>query len=251
MNSDLMLALISLVVLAIAHSALGEAKLIGPLISGDFPPLGIPSPFAKRVLRFAWHLTSVAWLGLAAALWIAPHCAPVVGLTLAISGVVTHASTRGAHFAWSVFLLGAIGVAHATEAGVGQSWISITGAVVAFALSGLHVAWALGVTWGRAAAIPRMDELPTMRPGKTATLLVAAALSLVGGIFLSLGGFIVFAHASLLALPVAAVFALRTVGDFRTMGLFRRPARDAFARYDALIYTPLCFSLAAALLWLR
>jgi hypothetical protein len=47
------------------------------------------------------------------------------------------------------------------------------------------------------------------------------------------------------------VFALRTVGDFRTVGLFKRPARNAFARNDALLYTPLCFSLAAALLWLR
>lgn len=251
MNPGLWLTVSCLVTLGVAHSALGEVKLIAPLVGGQLPPLGVSTGFAKRVLRFAWHLTSVAWFGLALATVVAPEVRWVVGVTLAISGLVTLVGGRGQHFAWALFLLGALGTAFSLGTGAGRGVISLFGAAVAFAIGALHVAWAFGVGRGRLAAIPQIDGRPAFNPGRGVTLLVAGALGVLGLLFLSLGGFVTLPGAPTLALAAAAVFALRTVGDFRTVGLFKRPARNAFARNDALLYTPLCFSLAAALLWLR
>jgi hypothetical protein len=44
---------------------------------------------------------------------------------------------------------------------------------------------------------------------------------------------------------VGAVLAARAVGDFRLVGLFKRTRGTRFARYDSLLYTPLCLALAA------
>jgi hypothetical protein len=44
---------------------------------------------------------------------------------------------------------------------------------------------------------------------------------------------------------VGAVLAARAVGDFRLVGLFKRVRGTRFARYDSLVYTPLCLALAA------
>lgn len=57
----MLLAGVFLVGLGLVHSWLGEVKLIGPLLS---PPgrsgILVHSRFARDVLRFAWHLTSLA-----------------------------------------------------------------------------------------------------------------------------------------------------------------------------------------------
>ena len=50
-------------------------------------------------------------------------------------------------------------------------------------------------------------------------------------------------------LTLAAVFGLRTAGDFRLVGLFKRERQSPFARCDTFIFTPLCFALSAAFIW--
>jgi hypothetical protein len=49
---------------------------------------------------------------------------------------------------------------------------------------------------------------------------------------------------------IAVVFALRAVGDFHYCGLFKRVRDNAFARYDTLVYSPLCVVIAALAVWL-
>jgi len=39
---------------------------------------------------------------------------------------------------------------------------------------------------------------------------------------------------------IAAVFALRAIGDFRYVGFFKRIRDTRFARLDTLAYSPLC-----------
>ncbi|MGL5853493.1 MAG: hypothetical protein ACRCZD_22140, partial [Phycicoccus sp.] len=53
-----------LVVLAVAHSVLGERALLRPLFGSSWS-IPIPRAAAEPVIRFAWHLTSVAWVALA------------------------------------------------------------------------------------------------------------------------------------------------------------------------------------------
>ena len=53
--------------LALVHSVLGERCILIRLFRRtDLPPLFGSDDFTKRTLRFAWHLTSVVWLGVAA-----------------------------------------------------------------------------------------------------------------------------------------------------------------------------------------
>jgi hypothetical protein len=103
--------------LGVAHSALGEARLIGPLLAPEHRAgLLAKSAFARGILRFAWHLTSLAWWGLAAILVAVAVAAPgqaeapvliAVAATLGISGLVILAMSRGRHLAWPIFLAAA------------------------------------------------------------------------------------------------------------------------------------------------
>jgi hypothetical protein len=45
---------------------------------------------------------------------------------------------------------------------------------------------------------------------------------------------------------IAVVFALRCLGDFRYVGLFRRVRGTDFAAMDAKLFTPLCGVYALA-----
>jgi hypothetical protein len=95
------------------HSWLGERRLIGPLLSKE-QRCGIlaKSAFARGVLRFAWHLTTVAWWGIGlivAALAFSPIGGQgrlvlgIVAATFLVTGGVILVTSRGRHLAWPVF----------------------------------------------------------------------------------------------------------------------------------------------------
>jgi Protein of unknown function (DUF3995) len=247
---DLLLAAACLLVLAVGHSLLGELKLLGPLLRAPLPPLPVSRLFALQVLRLAWHVTSLAWLGLAALLLWTPGSRGIVCAVLVVSGVATLLAARGAHFAWALFLAGAAALL-APAAQATRPFLSLAFAGLAFALCGLHAGWALGLGWGRSAAVPDADGRPAFVPGKALTLAVAAALALLGLVFLALGRYLALPFVPALSAAAALVFALRTIGDGRLFGLFKRVRGGPFARRDSLLYTPLCFCIATALVWLR
>lgn len=113
MTVDLLLkvAAFCAVGLGIAHSLLGERYILQPLFDRDVLPRR-----SNEILRFAWHLTSVAWIGFAGILLllaepILPYrnVAMVVAVTFFISGAITLYASRGRHLAWPVFLfIGAV-----------------------------------------------------------------------------------------------------------------------------------------------
>jgi hypothetical protein len=252
MNAGIVLATTCLGLLATGHSVLGERALLRPLFAAELPPMPLPPLFARRTLRFAWHLTSLAWVALAWALLTTEQAAPAVAALMIVSGLVTFASTRGAHFAWALFLAGGLGAAQvAMPAGTAVVVVACAGAMALAAIAALHVAWGLSLTtWGLHAAIPEVDGQRQFTPPRAATLAVAAALAFAAHLLLSLAGIVEqvpFAHA--LGVAAVVVFALRTVGDLRTAGLFKRVRGTAFARGDTVLFTPLCFALAAAFAW--
>jgi hypothetical protein len=56
-----------LVLLGIAHSWLGERALLIPLLKrSDLPKLFGDEFYTRRILRLAWHLTSLAWIAMGA-----------------------------------------------------------------------------------------------------------------------------------------------------------------------------------------
>jgi hypothetical protein len=113
-NLSLVGAAVLTVAVGVAHSWLGEKRLIGPLVDPERRH-GIlaASAFARGVLRFAWHITTLAWWGFAAIL-VALASAPLEGPTRTVlliiaamfmlSGVTTLVASRGRHLAWPVFL---------------------------------------------------------------------------------------------------------------------------------------------------
>ena len=105
-----------------AHSILGERYILIRLFRRpDLPRLFGGTELTKRTLRFAWHLTSIAWWGFGAILALLARDAAtvsalawVVAVTFLVSAALAAAVSRGRHLSWLVFL--AIGLIAASAA---------------------------------------------------------------------------------------------------------------------------------------
>ncbi|KAB2969399.1 MAG: hypothetical protein F9K18_01400 [Thermoanaerobaculia bacterium] len=112
MSAPLVAAAVLCAVVAAAHSCLGERYILIRLLRrADLPHLFGSDLFTRRTLRFAWHVTSVAWLGFGALLLSAARSgAPsgstalrIVAATFAATALVTFAGSRARHLAWIAF----------------------------------------------------------------------------------------------------------------------------------------------------
>ncbi|MBW5447651.1 DUF3995 domain-containing protein [Cohnella sp. CFH 77786] len=131
------------------------------------------------------------------------------------------------------------------------SWI--VGAIL-FLISGIHLYWMAGGRKGALAAIPSAGSEPVFLPTKIATGIVAGALALSGWFVLELGEAI-----ERLLFPdwlltyggwtLAGVFLIRTVGDFRWVGFFKKRKGTLFAKWDTVLYSPLCLFLGLGLIY--
>jgi len=118
-NLALLLAAVLAAGVGIAHSWLGERYLLVRLLRrDDLPRLFGGDDFTRRTLRFAWHLTTIAWWGFAAVMVALSGSLPgvsvaravllAISLTFLASAALTFAASRGRHLAWPVFLAIAI-----------------------------------------------------------------------------------------------------------------------------------------------
>jgi len=95
----------------IAHSVLGEKLLLIRLFRRpDLPKLAGSTTFAVRTLRFAWHITTVAWWGFGAMLLLASRDAltqanalRALAVTMLVTAAMILIASRGKHLAWPVF----------------------------------------------------------------------------------------------------------------------------------------------------
>ena len=118
MNFYFVAAAVLIVGIGIAHSWLGERYILMRLFRRqNMPHLFGSDDFTKRTLRFAWHITTVAWFGAAAFLLIlASHpldnsarmFSRVIAATFLVSSIIALAGSRGRHLSWVVFLLIAV-----------------------------------------------------------------------------------------------------------------------------------------------
>lgn len=101
-----------IVFISLVHSILGEKYLLTRLFRRDNLPKILGSDwFTKQTLRFAWHITSIAWLGFAAILFqlalegSVNHktLLMIIAITFAISGLVSFAFSKTKHLSWVVF----------------------------------------------------------------------------------------------------------------------------------------------------
>jgi len=101
--------------IGLAHSWLGERYILIRLFRRqNIPHLFGSDVFTKRTLRFAWHITTVAWCGVAASLLalatspldaLALALSKIIAVTFMVSGVAALIGSRGRHLSWIVFLV--------------------------------------------------------------------------------------------------------------------------------------------------
>ena len=112
MNRALVAAALLAVLLAAAHSYLGERYILTRLFRrGELPKLFGGTRFTQDTLRLAWHITSVLALGFAGllvALAVPGGGEPrvqgwIIGAAFALSGLVALVGSRGRHLSWIVF----------------------------------------------------------------------------------------------------------------------------------------------------
>jgi hypothetical protein len=100
------------IAIGLAHSILGERYILMRLFRrADLPQIFGSDAFTRQTLRFAWHITTVAWFGLAAIMvllarsTLTPTAAlTVIAVTFLITAAIALVASRGRHFAWPVFL---------------------------------------------------------------------------------------------------------------------------------------------------
>lgn len=112
----LLLAVLLIVAVAAAHSWLGERFIVSRLVRLDnLPRVGGSHAFTARTVRFAWHLTTVAWLGLGFIIVAVSTAVPEattpravllgVSATFLLSSTLSAVTVRIRHFSWWVFLI--------------------------------------------------------------------------------------------------------------------------------------------------
>lgn len=113
----LYLAVVLLFATGLAHSILGERYILIRLFKREnLPKLFGGTAFTIGTLRFVWHLTTVAWWGLAYLLLLgatdrltAIATLRVIGIVALVSGLFPLFFTRGKHLSWiAFFLIGAL-----------------------------------------------------------------------------------------------------------------------------------------------
>lgn len=100
-----------LIFIGLVHSYLGERYILTRLFKRELPKLFGSDTFTKQVLRFAWHLTTIAWFGFAAILASLYFGAEnssaillyIISLVFLISGAMSFGYTKGKHYSYIVF----------------------------------------------------------------------------------------------------------------------------------------------------
>lgn len=96
------------------HSYLGEKYIIIRLLRRDnIPQLFGGTYFTKQTIRFAWHLTTIAWWGFAYLLYslsipesnMKAEVILTISAVFFISGLIALIFSKGKHLSWIVFFL--------------------------------------------------------------------------------------------------------------------------------------------------
>lgn len=106
----LVLAALLTIAIGIIHSVLGERYILIRLFRQPLPKLFGSAEFTRKTIRFAWHVTTIAWFGFAALLILlhfqratASALLIAIAATFASTGLVALVASRGKHLSWIVF----------------------------------------------------------------------------------------------------------------------------------------------------
>ena len=114
-------------------------------------------------------------------------------------------------------------------------------------LSIIHLNWALGNTWGLSKALPTKDDNQKItKPSPILTLSVAIGLLIFAAFY-----FIIPEPGNpknwifdYIGWIIPTIFLIRSIGDFKYVGFFKRIRTTEFSRMDSKYYSPLCTAIA-------
>ncbi len=118
-------------------------------------------------------------------------------------------------------------------------------------LGGIHIYWLFGGKWGLGKVIPtKTNESGTTKIPKIATLIVAVILISFGLVYLIKSGLIAVVISDTVIYYVGwfipVIFMLRTIGEFKYVGLFKKIKDTEFAKADTKMFSPLCLFISLA-----
>lgn len=106
----LLIAAILTIAIGLSHSYLGERYILTRLFRRSVPKILGSEAFTKTTLRFAWHITTIAWMGFAVVLLMIhfrevsrTNLLIIIGVTFAASAITSLLASRGRHYSWIVF----------------------------------------------------------------------------------------------------------------------------------------------------
>ncbi|MEM7338253.1 MAG: DUF3995 domain-containing protein [Actinomycetota bacterium] len=239
MTTSHLVAGIGLIAIGLMHSALGEIGILRPLFRASWA-VDDPRWAVERILRFAWHLTTIAWFGLAAIV-LGASAATIVAIVAALSAVIIFVTLRG-HLAWPMFALVAL-AAWWIDGPIPDPvlrWGTIATVTALTVAAAVHVYWAAGGRWGIEVAVPTTADGDTaFTPPPLLTLGVAGLLA--GFAALVAAAATGWGPSAIRWLVVAgiAVLTVRAIGDGRTAGFTKTLRTTKFAQADDRIFTPL------------
>ncbi len=126
--------------------------------------------------------------------------------------------------------------------------IGILLSIIFLLISLIHIYWALGGSFGKDKVLPEFESKKVLNPSKLLTLGVAfvfllGIINILGIIgFMKLIGPIIFYKIG--SFIISMLFLLRSIGDFKYVGIFKKIIGTQFSYYDSIIYIPLCLFIS-------
>ncbi|MEK4248492.1 DUF3995 domain-containing protein [Paenibacillus sp. FSL W7-1287] len=130
--------------------------------------------------------------------------------------------------------------------------IIIFASCILLVISLWHLYWAFGGKRGLGAVLPEHNGNRTLSPGIIATLLVALLVALAALLLLMKAELLPqFMPTMMLNVGIwicAVVFAVRVIGEFNYLGVFKKKRPTLFYKMDTYLYVPLCLFLSIVFL---
>lgn len=121
--------------------------------------------------------------------------------------------------------------------------------IIALIIMGLfHFYWVVGGKIGLDKALPTKDGKLLLNPGKILTTIVGISLVGFGYIAYVLQfndlSTMQYAHYYInIGWMLSAIFIIRSIGEFNTVGFFKKIKETQFSIYDTKYFSPLCLVL--------
>jgi len=122
--------------------------------------------------------------------------------------------------------------------------ITIAIIIILIIIGLFHIYWAIGGTVGLDKALPTKNGTLLIKPSKILTLIIGISLI----IFATIAYLLQYSNVNSSYLInsgwiLSFIFIIRSIGEFNTVGFFKKIKNTTFAKYDTKYFSPISMSL--------